>query len=146
MEQEDKSLSSSLIDYKIWCFDGEPYTFFVGANRKPGKSVNFFDYDLNWVNHPEHMQYDSFHLRPEVEIPKPKNIEEMLEVAKKLSAGFPEVRVDLYNVNGKIYFGEMTFTSNGGIMSFYTLEYAKELGKHIDISSVKKDPAHARGR
>ena len=139
------SVSSSLIDYKIWCFDGKPYTFLLVANRKLGK-VNLYDYDLNWNNHPEHMRYDKFHLRPENEIPKPQNMEEMLEVAKKLSAGFPVVRVDFYNVNGRIYFGEMTFTSNGGIMSYYNFEYAKEMGKHIDISSVKKDPLHWRGR
>lgn len=144
-DEEISKISTSIIDYKIWCFNGKPYTFFIGANRTK-VSVNFYDYSLDWVNHPEHMVYNVHDLKPEHEIPKPKNLDEMLEVAKTLSAGFPLVRVDLYNIGGRIYFGEMTFTSNGGIQPFYNYDFCKEMGRHIDISMVKKDPKHWRGK
>lgn len=138
-------ISTSIIDYKIWCFNGKPYTFFIGANRTK-TNVNFYDYSLDWVNHPEHMVYNVHDLKPEHEIPKPENIDEMLEVAKTLSAGFPLVRVDLYNISGRIYFGEMTFTSNGGIQPFYNFDFCKEMGKHVDISMVEKCPQYWRGK
>lgn len=147
---ETQKISSSIIDYKIWCFNGKPFTFFIGANRQHAGmkdfTVNFYDYDLNWVNHPEHMKYDKHHQRSTTEIPRPKNIEEMLQLAKKLSAKFPIVRVDLYNLNGCIYFGEMTFTSNGGIQNFYTFEFAKIMGMNADISMISKCPEHWRGK
>ncbi len=62
----------------------------------------------------------------------------MLEIAEKLAKQFPVVRVDLYNIDGKIYFGEMTFTSLGGTMDFYTQDCLYEMGELIDISQVKK--------
>lgn len=66
-------------------------------------------------------------------LPKPKNFEEMVEVARRLSMGFPELRVDLYNVDGKIYFGELTFTSQGGMMDFYTPEFLLEMGGMVRL-------------
>ena len=62
----------------------------------------------------------------------------MIEVAEKLSEDFPCVRVDLYNVDGKIYFGELTFTSYGGLMDFYTDEFQLMAGKQVDLSGVKE--------
>ena len=67
-------------------------------------------------------------------MPKPKNFEGMIEVAEKLAKPFPVVRVDLYNLDGKIYFGEMTFTSLGGLMDFYTPEFLLKVGKMIDLN------------
>lgn len=68
----------------------------------------------------------------------PAGYEHMLEVAEKLSKPFPVVRVDLYNLNGKIYFGEMTFTSYGAIMDFYSDLFLKKAGGEIDLSNVKR--------
>lgn len=140
---DDAKYTSSIIDYKIWCFNGKPYSFFIGTNRSH-KSVEFHSYDLNWVQHKEHMVYDKeggYHKEPNFALPKPKNFNRLIEVASVLSKGFPIVRVDLYDIEGKIYFGEMTFTSNGGIMNFYTMEYAEELGRQIsmkDLLAIKK--------
>lgn len=58
-------------------------------------------------------------------------------IAEKLSEDFPCVRVDFYNVGGKIYFGELTFTSYGGLMDFYTDEFQELAGDLIDLSGVK---------
>ena len=66
-------------------------------------------------------------------MPKPKNFERMVEIAETLSSGFPECRVDLYNINGKIYFGELTFTSQGGFMDYFTPEFLRLLGEKFSI-------------
>ena len=66
-------------------------------------------------------------------VPRPDNLDEMLSVAERLSQGFPELRVDLYNVQGRIYFGELTFTSQGGFMNSITPEFNLILGSKFDI-------------
>ena len=63
-----------------------------------------------------------------------RNFKEMLDVAGRLSAEFPQVRVDLYNIEGKIYFGELTFTSQGGMMDYYSPKFLLEMGKQIKLS------------
>ena len=67
-------------------------------------------------------------------MPAPKNLDKMYEVAERLAKPFPIVRVDLYNLDGKIYFGELTFTSLGGLMNYYTPEFLLMVGKKIIIS------------
>lgn len=62
---------------------------------------------------------------------KPKNLDKMIEYAKLLSEDIPQVRVDFYDVEGEIYFGEMTFTGNQGRMPYYTQETLYELGRQL---------------
>lgn len=129
---------NSLTDYKLWCFNGKCYYIWVCSDRsKDGSSAHVMTYDLEWNAHPEFSVFNSDYLQGDV-MPKPKNLDRMVEVAEKLSKGFPELRVDLYNVNGKIYFGELTFTSQGGFMDYYTPEFLKELGSKFEISDFKK--------
>ncbi|MDE6134878.1 MAG: hypothetical protein K2F79_04825, partial [Muribaculaceae bacterium] len=71
-------------------------------------------------------------------IAKPENLMDMIRIAETLSEGFPILRVDLYNVRGKIYFGELTFTSQGGFMDFYTPEFLEMLGEKVDIRDFPK--------
>ena len=132
--------AASLTDYKIWCFNGKAYYIWVCNDRSGGgNSAHVMTYDLDWTPHPEFSVFNSDYLQGEI-IPRPDNLDEMLAVAEKLSVGFPELRVDLYNVHGHIYFGELTFTSQGGFMDFYTPEFNKELGGKFDIKDfpVKK--------
>ena len=125
--------ASSLTDYKIWCFYGKAHYVWVCNNRSGGgNSAHVMTYDLDWNAHPEFSVFNSDYLKGKV-MPRPDNLDEMLSVAEKLSQGFPELRVDLYNVQGKIYFGELTFTSQGGFMDFYTPEFNLELGSKFDI-------------
>ncbi len=123
---------SSLVDYKIWCFNGKPYSFLVCTNRADA-SAQVCSYDLNWHRHPEHMFNLNKYTRYDQDIPRPSQLDEMIEVARVLSKPFPEVRVDLYEVNGRIYFGELTFTSLGGMMNYYTPSYLEEMGAQITL-------------
>lgn len=123
---EDKD-NKGLIDYKIWCFNGEPYCFLVCANRNPETHhADFVYYDINWERHPTFIAEE---FRNNAAIPKPSNLNEMISIARQLSQGFPQVRVDLYNVDDKIYFGEMTFSSNFGMMPYYTQEVLEDMGQ-----------------
>ena len=68
---------------------------------------------------------------------KPKKLEKMIEIASKISKGFPFVRVDLYDIKGKIYFGEMTFTPAAGFNFYYNDKFQIELGRKIDINKLR---------
>lgn len=129
--------SETLIDYKIWCFNGKAAYIWVCSNRfvrnKDGAEV--LTYDRDWNPHPEYSVW-SKDFSQAAPIPKPANLEKMLAVAERLCQGFPVVRCDLYNLNGNIYFGEMTFTSLGGMMDFYTPEFLRLCGDKIDLSGV----------
>lgn len=124
--------SSSLIDYKIWCINGMPKFIFCSWNRTQ-KTLDCRAYDLDWNYHKEFLVFGHHIREGKEDIPKPDNLARMLNVAKVLSEGFPAVRVDLYNVDGKIYFGEMTFTSLGGFMDYFTPELLLEMGMSVKI-------------
>lgn len=127
--------STSLTDYKIWCFNGEPYNILVLGNRTK-TSCEGLVYDLNWNPHPECcVPNGAFEIVDNFK--RPENLEELLDVARKLSAGHPQVRCDLYSINGKIYFGEMTMTSYGGLMNYFTEELLEKMGDQINLEGVK---------
>ncbi|MCR5519747.1 MAG: glycosyltransferase [Bacteroidales bacterium] len=126
-------LSSSLIDYKIWCFNGRTECLWVCANRSE-EGLDMSCYDTGWNEHPERLVYSSHFRKPEKSLPRPEGLEKMLECASILSKGFPQVRVDFYCIGGKVYFGEMTFTSNGGCMPYFTDEYQHELGSLCELT------------
>ncbi len=127
------SISSSIVDYKVWCFQGKPCYVMTLHNRKK-HSIDMNLYDLNWELHPEYMCFGGEFQDGKGEIPKPASFDEMMRAAAILSEGFPEVRVDFYDVSGKLYFGEMTFTSGNGKMPYYTPEFLKELGEKVILS------------
>jgi len=101
--------SDSLIDYKFHCFHGEPKYVFVQKTTSNGIKKGF--YDLNWNKVMPEKYVSSF---SDVEFDKPANFDEMIEVSKKLSDGFIFLRVDLYSIQTKIIFGELTFFSTAG--------------------------------
>lgn len=127
--------ATTLTDYKIWCFNGKAYYIWICNDRNDGgNSAHVMTYDLDWNPHPEFSIFNSDYQRGKI-ISKPENFDRMIKIAERLSQGFPEVRVDLYNIQGRIYFGELTFTSQGGFMDFYTPEFLKELGGKFQITS-----------
>lgn len=131
--KEDES-GYELRDYKIFCFNGEPKILFVASDRqKAGEDTKFDFFDLNW----NHLPFTNGHPNSKEHIAKPKNFEEMLEIAKKLSVGIPQVRIDLYNCNGQIYFGEITFFHWSGMTAFDPVEWDFKLGKLIKLPCDK---------
>ena len=122
------------IDYKIWCFDGKPYSIWTCCDRtRESTYVNI--YDLDWNVHPEVSVFTDHYRDGQGRVPRPKNLPRMLEAAARLSEGFPEVRVDLYEVGGNLYFGELTFASLCGKMDFFTQDYLEELGRQCVLPS-----------
>ena len=129
---DDVELSSSVIDYKIFCQNGVPSCIWVCRNRTP-ESVDVSTYDVSWKLHPEWAGDSSHYHKSEISMAKPKNFERMLDIAKILSEDFPQVRVDLYNIGGKIYFGELTFTSCSGTMDIFSKDYLIEMGNKVKL-------------
>lgn len=115
--------SDALIDYKFHCFHGEPKYVFVQKNKSKNIEKCFFD--LDWNRMLPEIYTPAFH---ESNFKKPENFEEMIQVARKLSEGFIFLRVDLYSINNKIIFGELTFFSNGGLIRSSIERFNKEFG------------------
>ena len=118
---------NSIIDYKLWCFNGKPHSFLVVSNRK-GHAAQLSAYDIDWNKHPEWMEETKAYPADKRLLPRPVHLKEMIDMAATLSKPFPAVRVDMYEAEGKVYFGELTFTSLGGMMNYYTPEHLKEMG------------------
>lgn len=123
-----------LLDYKFYCFNGEPRFLYVGySNMKDGKKhdqLSFFD--LNW-------QRTEFYRSDHEQIPfvveKPEKLNEMINIARELSRGIPFVRVDLYYVDNNIFFSELTFSPGSGFAEFEPEEWAKKIGDWIELPS-----------
>ena len=126
--ENDNGFSSSMIDYKVWCFNGQPYCIFVAYNRTH-EHLNINVYDLNWNEHPEWCVFSNHYVIGNV--PKPEKLSDILKIAADLSYGFPEVRVDFYILGNRIYFGEMTFTSACGRMNYFSKSFLKEMGNRV---------------
>lgn len=127
---EDSNLNGFLTDYKFYCFQGKVHSLFVLTDRGDNTKLNF--YNRNWT--PLSVKSDSYNSSNEV-INKPKNFDFMIEMAEALSKDFPHVRVDLYNIDGRVVFGEMTFYSGSGYWGFDPDLYDFELGNQFDITS-----------
>ena len=123
-----------LSDYKIFCFNGKAEYIYVEKNALlPNFNIDFFDTKWNHID-VRRVGHENF----PTPIPKPKKLKEMIKIAEDLSKGFAHVRVDLYCEEGKIYFGELTFTTANGMGNFDPFEFDYELGKDFDIEQLKK--------
>lgn len=110
-------------DYKIFCYGGQAKYIIVDIDRYIGHKRNF--YDRQWTN----LHVTSDCPASDRDIPKPNNLDEMLDIAEKLADGFPYVRVDLYDVDGRIFFGELTFYPWSGYVQFMPDEFDYEFGE-----------------
>lgn len=135
--EKENVFSTSLVDYKVWVFSGKPYFIWTCYNRTK-ESTYVGTYDLNWDYHPEHSIFTDHYRDGGNVVPRPKTLDKMLKVASELGFGFPEVRVDFYEVDGNLFFGEMTFTGAGGFMPFFTKEFQLELGNQVILSNAKR--------
>lgn len=119
---------TELKDYKIYNFEGKPELIQVDFGRFVHHERNLYDLNWNYIN--EEIEYPK---NPAVSIAKPEHLELMLELAKKLSQGIPSVRTDFYSINGKIYFGEITFYQEAGFAHFSSEEFNRYLGSLIPL-------------
>lgn len=128
---EDKE-TGELRDYKFFCFDGTVKALFVATERQTRKEpfFNFFDREYNSLD------VKQGHPRAEVIPDKPALFEEMVRVAEELSKNVPHVRVDLYQVNGQIYFGEFTFYHFGGMVHFEPESWDKYFGDWLILPTI----------
>ena len=131
--ENDVDFSSGLVDYKVFCLSGEPYGVLVCTDRVLGKHTNLSFYNCNWQFMPDVVA--GKHSGESIEIPRPACLDLLLEYARKLAYGHPQVRVDFYIVHGNIYFGEMTFTSQGGYMDYISKDYSLQMGQLIKLPS-----------
>lgn len=132
-EEYIETKSGDLPDYKFFCFDGEVKALYVATNRhkEGGVCFDFFDDKFN------HLPFYNSHPNRKNKIEKPRGFEKMVELASKLSKGFAHVRVDLYDIDGKIYFGEYTFYHMSGFQPFKPEEWDYTFGSWIDLSKIK---------
>ena len=125
--------AKDLKDYKFFCFDGKVNALFVASERGIAKEPYFDFYDANW----NHLPFRQGHPNAPYQIAKPQCFEEMKEIAAKLSAGFPHVRVDLYEINGKVFFGELTFFHFGAKVPFEPEEWDYKFGDYMKLPNNK---------
>ena len=121
-----------LKDYKFFCFDGKCQFLFIATDRGIDTRFDFFDTDFN------HIEVKNGHENSTKVIHRPERFEEMIEIAEKLSTGLPHVRIDLYNINGKIYFGEYTFFHFSGLIPFEPDEWDIKFGEMLILPDVRK--------
>ena len=122
----DGGESPDLTDYKWYCFNGQPVYCQVIGNRSTKETIDFFD--INW-NHQDFIGLNPRAVHASVLPARPKNLEKMLEIATKLSNGLPFARIDLYEIDSRVYFGEITFFPGGGFGKFRPKNMDIELGK-----------------
>ena len=129
-EYKEDSKSKELRDYKFFCFDGVPKLFFIASERlMEGEETKFDYFDMDY----NHLPFTNGHPNADVLPQKPVSFEEMKVLAAKLSKGIPHVRVDFYEVDGQVYFGEMTYSHWGGMTPFEPEKWDYILGSYINL-------------
>ncbi len=123
--------SSVLSDYKIYTFNGKAKLCMINQDRGIHTRADYFDRDYNWLAFG--WGYDHADVLPA----KPKNYEQMFELAEKLAAGTTELRVDFYEVNGQIYFGELTFFDGSGFDKIEPIEWDYKIGNMLKLPTIQ---------
>ena len=123
-----------LRDYKFFCFNGQVKALMVGSERYKSEEVkqDYFDADYN------HLPFTKGHPNAKITPNKPGGFEKLKDLASELSSGIPEVRVDLYSINGHPYFGEYTFFHDGGMVEFNPTEWDYRFGEWITLPQKRK--------
>ena len=130
MEQVD----NQMYDYKVFCFDGVPYCFYVATDHFPGQLSHISFYDLDWnrmdVQYGEH---------PKSDVEKPMHFDEILSIAKELSKGFPFIRVDFFEVGDRVYVAELTLYPGGGKTPYHPESFNRELGDMFHLENCHSE-------
>lgn len=136
MDNSEEFSSETTVDHKIRCIDGKVQYDMVCYDRSlesgSGGTKTIYDlYDIHtWQPMRQYLADRGVRYR---DVPRPQNLGRMIEIAEIISKGFPQVRVDLYNVKGKIFFGEMTFFAFSGMNNHFTTEFQRMVGDRITL-------------
>jgi hypothetical protein len=128
----EKLLSANITDYKFFCYNGEPQYLATCIDRLGELRISHYDMDYRPLPFKKKRPDIKKHVKPE-------SFEEMKKIARVLCRDFPFVRVDLYDIDGKIYFSELTFTPGNGLTKFDPIEWDLILGKQFDLSCCKNE-------
>lgn len=133
-EKYMEDASGQLRDYKFLCFHGEPKLMWIDSDRYNGHRRNLYDMEKNLLD----VLFRFPHCIEDPDSLLPRQFDRMVELARKLSAPFPHMRVDFYEVDDKIYVGELTSYTAGACGNFIPREYDFELGECLDLNKVEK--------
>jgi len=131
LKEDDKN---TLVDYKFYCFDGIAKFIDVHLDRDDDHKQECYDLDFNPLPFGKSARYKNI----SSEIDKPTNLKEMVQLSEILAKNLPFVRIDLYSVNGKTIFGEMTFYPADARSKFYPDEYNKIIGDYFKLPKLEK--------
>ena len=133
-EKDMEDVSGDLKDYKFYCFNGEMKFVMINSDRNTSRPTraDYFDRDFNWLDFTWGYSHAEVHPR------KPEQFEKMVAIVEKLAKGLPHIRVDLYDCNGKIYFGELTFFDGSGFDKIEPLEWDYKIGKLLKLPTSLK--------
>lgn len=126
LEENDDDLK----DYKIHCFNGKAKILLICSNRKKDVEYTYYDCDFNLLDLTE----GGHKFNPNLK--RPKNLKKMIEIAELFSENIPFLRVDFYEINGKLYFGEFTFFTSSGFEFFEPEQWNETMGNWIDIKDI----------
>lgn len=127
-----KLLNEDLKDYKFYCFDGKMKFVMINSDRNSNEptKADYFDRNFNWLNFT--WGYEHAKIRPR----KPDKYEKMIEIAEKLADGLHHIRVDLYESNENIYFGELTFFDGSGFDKIQPVEWDYKIGNMLKLPQI----------
>ncbi len=129
-ERMHSSDGGDLRDYKFYCFEGVPTFLYISEGLQDHSTARISFYNMDFSAAPfKRTDYEPLQYAPE----RPSVYDEMCKVASILSEGLHFVRVDLYEIDGKVYFSELTFAPCGGYMPFDPKEWDKKLGEYLNI-------------
>lgn len=129
-EYLEDTQTQKLIDYKFYCFHGNPMLLYVSEGLEDHFTAKISFLNMDWTRAPFfRSDYKDFEILPD----RPREYDRMISVAETLSKGVPFIRVDLYEVRGKIYFSELTFSPCSGMMPFEPEEWDKKLGEWLKL-------------
>lgn len=126
----DENQQKGLTDYKFYCFAGVPKFLYVSTGLENHATAHISFLNLDWTFAPfQRTDYEGYAQLP----PKPKNFEKMIRIAEELSRGIPFLRVDLYEINGNVYFSELTFCPCAGLMEFNPPQWDEKVGQWLEL-------------
>lgn len=133
----EEYLGKNINDYKIQCFNGKSDNIMICDGRFTDRGVRYYYFDCDW-NYLPYCQYDDIDSSI-FTYSKPDKLDEMIELSNLLSKNFKQVRVDWYVINGNLYFGELTFYTNGGYDTTITNEADLVLGKKLNLDGEENE-------